>query len=130
MNASESAIHIPAGRGGGIESNGPAAQIVEGGGGVTNGSSGSDGLQSSHVFKESSYAFEDCMHVLMGHGVEEVQGHALDDAGLRREFYTHADIAAPDNGERRMSKAGLASFMRAKGLAHGDAEVGFMGRHG
>jgi hypothetical protein len=106
---------------------------VEGGGEVTNGCGGGNGLQSSHVtttFKESSYAFEDCMHVLMGHGVEEVRGRALDDAGLRREFYTHADIAAPDNGERRMSKAGLASFMRAKGLAHGDAEVGFMGRHG
>jgi hypothetical protein len=27
-------------------------------------------------------------------------------------------------GERRMNKAGLASFMRHKGLAHGDAEVG------
>jgi hypothetical protein len=30
---------------------------------------------------------------------------------------------APDKGERRMSKGGLASFMRAKALAHGDAEV-------
>ena len=44
----------------------------------------------------------------------------LDDAGLRREFDKHADKA---EGERRMSKAGLASFMRDKGLAHGDADV-------
>jgi hypothetical protein len=112
MHASESAIRTRAGRGGGVESNAPAAQRVEGGDGVT----------------ESSYAFEDCMHVLMGPGVEEGQGRPLDDAGLRREFDTHADITAPDNGERRMSKAGLASFMRAKGLAHGDAEVGVVGR--
>jgi len=52
----------------------------------------------------------------------------LDDAGLRREFDAHADLAAlaasaEDKGERRMSKAGLASFMGAKGLKHGDAEV-------
>ena len=45
----------------------------------------------------------------------------LDDTGLRREFDKHADKA---EGERRMSKAGLASFMRNKGLAHGDADVG------
>jgi hypothetical protein len=59
----------------------------------------------------------------------------LDDAGLRREFDKHADpisAAAADAGpgskdkdtERRMSKAGLASFMRDQGLAHGDADVG------
>ena len=52
----------------------------------------------------------------------------LDDAGLRREFDAHADLAAlaasaEDKGERRMSKAGLAKFMSAKGLAHGEAEV-------
>ena len=47
----------------------------------------------------------------------------MDDAGLRREFDTHADLAADDKGERRMSKAGLASFMHGQGLAHGDAEV-------
>jgi len=47
----------------------------------------------------------------------------MDDAGLRREFGAHADLAADDKGERRMSKAGLASFMRARGVAHGDAEV-------
>jgi len=52
----------------------------------------------------------------------------LDDAGLRREFDAHADLAAlaasaEDKGERRMSKAGLAKFMGAKGLAHGEAEV-------
>jgi hypothetical protein len=46
----------------------------------------------------------------------------MDDAGLRREFDAHA-LAADDKGERRMSKAGLASFMHAQGLAHGDAEV-------
>ena len=44
----------------------------------------------------------------------------LDDAGLRREFGAHADLAG--DGERRMSKAGLASFMRDKGLE--DAEAG------
>jgi hypothetical protein len=52
----------------------------------------------------------------------------LDDSGLRREFDAHADLAAlaasaEDKGERRMSKDGLAKFMRDKGLAHGDAEV-------
>jgi hypothetical protein len=52
----------------------------------------------------------------------------LDDAGLRREFDAHADLAAlaasaEDKGERRMSKVGLAKFMGSKGLAHGDAEV-------
>jgi uncharacterized protein len=52
----------------------------------------------------------------------------LDDAGLRREFDAHADLAAlaasaEDKGERRMSKDGLAKFVRDKGLAHGDAEV-------
>ena len=54
----------------------------------------------------------------------------LDDAGLRREFDKHADLigaasAGPGSTdtERRMSKAGLASFMRDKGLAHGDADV-------
>jgi hypothetical protein len=47
----------------------------------------------------------------------------MDDAGLRREFDAHADLAADDKGERRMSKAGLASFMHGQGLAHGDAEV-------
>ena len=47
----------------------------------------------------------------------------MDDAGLRREFDAHADLAADDKGERRMSKAGLASCMPAKGSAHGDAEV-------
>ena len=41
----------------------------------------------------------------------------LDEAGLRREFDKHADKA---EGERRLSKAGLASFMRDKGLAHGE----------
>jgi hypothetical protein len=45
----------------------------------------------------------------------------LDDAGLRREFDAHVDLE--DKGERRMSKAGLAKFMGAKGLAHGEAEV-------
>ena len=45
----------------------------------------------------------------------------LDDAGLRREFDAHVDLE--DKGERRMSKAGLAKFMSAKGLAHGEAEV-------
>ena len=45
----------------------------------------------------------------------------LDDAGLRREFNKHAD--KDKDTERRMSKAGLASFMRDKGLAHGDADV-------
>jgi ankyrin repeat protein len=43
----------------------------------------------------------------------------LDDAGLRREFDKFADKA---EGER-LSKAGLTSFMRDKGLAHCDAEV-------
>ena len=49
----------------------------------------------------------------------------LDDAGLRREFDKHADCAAgaDGEGERRMSTAGLASLMRAKELAHGNAEV-------
>ena len=47
----------------------------------------------------------------------------LDDAGLLREFDEHAEIGAGDEGERRMSKAVLASFMRHKALAHGDAEV-------
>jgi len=47
----------------------------------------------------------------------------MDDAGLRREFDAHADLSADDKGERRMSKAGLASFMHGQGLAHGDAEV-------
>ena len=47
----------------------------------------------------------------------------LDDAGLRREFDDHADIAPGNEGERRMSKTGLASFMCHKGLAHGEAEV-------
>ena len=42
----------------------------------------------------------------------------MDDAGLRREFDAHADLAADDKGERRMSKAGLASFMHGQGLAH------------
>jgi hypothetical protein len=47
---------------------------------------------------------------------------------LSREFDKHADLVAiaagaDDKSERRMSKAGLASFMRAQGLAHGDAEV-------
>ena len=46
----------------------------------------------------------------------------LDDAELCREFDAHADLA-DDKGERRMSKAGLASFMRAQGLAHGDSKV-------
>ena len=45
----------------------------------------------------------------------------LDDAGLRREFDKHAD--KDKDTDRRMSKAGLASFMRDKGLAHGDADV-------
>ena len=45
----------------------------------------------------------------------------LDDAGLRREFDAHVDLE--DKGERRMSKAGLAKFMGAKGLAHGETEV-------
>jgi len=48
----------------------------------------------------------------------------LDDAALRREFDHHADKAAGAEGEKLMSKAGLASFMRDKGLAHGEAEVG------
>jgi hypothetical protein len=59
----------------------------------------------------------------------------LDDAGLRRKFDKHAypiGAAAADAGpgsndkdtERRMSKAGLASFMCDQGLAHGDADVG------
>ena len=39
----------------------------------------------------------------------------LDDAGLRREFDKHAD--KDKDTERRMSKAGLKSFMRDKGLA-------------
>ena len=43
----------------------------------------------------------------------------MDDAGLRREFDTHADLAADDKGERRMSKAGLASFMHGQGLCDG-----------
>ncbi len=52
----------------------------------------------------------------------------LDDAGLRREFDAHADLAAlaasaEDKGKRRMNKVGLAKFMGSKGLAHGDAEV-------
>ena len=38
---------------------------------------------------------------------------------LRREFDTHADLAADDKGERRMSKAGLASFMHGQGLCDG-----------
>ena len=48
----------------------------------------------------------------------------LDDAALRREYDAHADLAAGDEGgERRMSKDGLAQFMRAKGLAHSDVQV-------
>jgi hypothetical protein len=52
----------------------------------------------------------------------------MDDAELRREFDKHADLAAiasgaEDKSKRRMSKAGLASFMRDKELAHGNAEV-------
>ena len=50
----------------------------------------------------------------------------LDDAALSREFDAHADLAAGtdnESGERRMSKDGLAQFMRSKGLAHGDAEI-------
>ena len=50
----------------------------------------------------------------------------LDDSQLRREFDAHADRAAGagNEGGRRMSKYGLANFMREKGLAHGDAQVG------
>ena len=49
----------------------------------------------------------------------------LDDSELRREFDAHADRAAGagNEGGRRMSKYGLANFMREKGLAHGDAQV-------
>ena len=51
----------------------------------------------------------------------------MDDAELRREFDKHAVAAiaagAQDKGERRMSKGGLAGFMREHALAHGDAEV-------
>jgi len=46
----------------------------------------------------------------------------LDDSELRREFDAHADVADNEGG-RRMSKDGLAKFMREKKLAHGDAEV-------
>jgi hypothetical protein len=60
-------------------------------------------------------AFREIPHALM------LVLSCLDDAGLRREFDAHADLE--DKGERRMSKAGLAKFMGAKGLAHGDAEV-------
>jgi hypothetical protein len=49
--------------------------------------------------------------------------HGLDEARLRRTFDAHSDLAAAE-GEKRMNKACLASLMRAKGLAHGDAEVG------
>ena len=52
----------------------------------------------------------------------------MDETELRREFDKHADLTAiaagaQDKGERRMSKGGLAGFMRQHALAHGDAEV-------
>ena len=52
----------------------------------------------------------------------------MDETELRREFDKHADLTAiaagaQDKGERRMSKGGLAGFMREHALAHGDAEV-------
>jgi hypothetical protein len=47
----------------------------------------------------------------------------LDYSELQREFDAHADLAAGNEGERRMSKAGLSNFMYSKGLSHGDAQV-------
>jgi hypothetical protein len=52
----------------------------------------------------------------------------LDDAALRCEFDAFADPATgagadDEGGVRRMSKDGLAQFMRAKGLAHSDVQV-------
>jgi hypothetical protein len=52
----------------------------------------------------------------------------MDETELRREFDKHVDLTAiaagaPDKGERRMSKGGLAGFMRQHALAHGDPEV-------
>jgi len=52
-----------------------------------------------------------------GQILEEMK--VLDVAGLRREFDAHADLAADDKGECRMTKVGLARVMRAKGLVHG-----------
>jgi hypothetical protein len=58
----------------------------------------------------------------------------LDSAGLRREFDKYADLtgegaaAGPESKDKdtdhRMSKAGLASFMRDRGFTHDDTEVG------
>jgi len=50
----------------------------------------------------------------------------LDDAALHSEFDAFADPASGTDeggGRRRMDKNGLAKLMRAKGLAHGDAEI-------
>ena len=53
--------------------------------------------------------------------MEEFKGPDIE--GLRSEFEKHADLAADDKGERRMTKVGLTRFMRAGGFQMGDSKV-------
>jgi len=81
--------------------------------------------QASAKDQASASPPEACSGTAIPHGLMLALS-VLDDAALRREFDKFADPARgtdDEGGERRMGKDGLAALMRAKGLAHGDAEV-------